>query len=253
MRLHRRQRKAGDVGVLDRRARRRSPRASPPSPVPRMIADVRTLAEARANDRRRALDRLDACATRARRIARDGADAVAASRSFLDERSHPGRRLAGAVARRRTSCTGRLLGRGDLGELALDAARGAARGTRGARDRATPSWSSMRRTSARASSSSRSASACASRMMSCAFLLRLLADLAAQLLRRDERLVDRLVALAERAQLLVEAARLRVEILIDARQPLELLGDLIAELVRRARDRSRAALCRTRSAERRAA
>ena len=68
-------------------------------------------------------------------------------------------------------------------------------------------------------------------MMSCAFLFRLLADLAAKLLRRDERVVDRLVALAKRAQLLVKAARLGVEILIDSRQALELLGDLLAELI----------------------
>ena len=61
--------------------------------------------------------------------------------------------------------------------------------------------------------------------------LRLLADLAAQLLRADERVVERLVALAKRAQLLVEALRLGVELLGLARQPLELLGHLLAELL----------------------
>ena len=89
----------------------------------------------------------------------------------------------------------------------------------------------MRRISAARLVDHSSASARASRRIELPFLLRLLADLAAQLLRGDERFVDRLVALAERAQLLVKAARLGVEILVDARQPLELLGHLLAKLI----------------------
>ena len=63
------------------------------------------------------------------------------------------------------------------------------------------------------------------------FLVRLLLDVCAQLLRGDERFVDGLVALAKCAKLLVESARLRVEILVQSRETLELFGDLIAELV----------------------
>src|SRR5205823_5117041 len=59
----------------------------------------------------------------------------------------------------------------------------------------------------------------------------LLADFTAQLLRRDQRIVQRLVALAERPQLLVKATRLRIEVLIDARQAFHLLGNLIPELI----------------------
>ena len=61
--------------------------------------------------------------------------------------------------------------------------------------------------------------------------LGLLADLATQLLRRHQRIVERLVALAECAQLLVKAPRLGVEILIDSGQTLHLLRDLIPELI----------------------
>src|SRR5262249_21978868 len=63
------------------------------------------------------------------------------------------------------------------------------------------------------------------------FLFGLLPDLVAQLLRGDQRVIDRLVSFTKRSELFVKPARLGVEILIDARQPLELLGDLIAELV----------------------
>src|SRR6185437_10218490 len=62
-------------------------------------------------------------------------------------------------------------------------------------------------------------------------LFGLLANLAAELLRRDERFVDRLVALAKGAELLVKAARFVVEVLVDAREPLQLFGHLVAELV----------------------
>jgi hypothetical protein len=61
--------------------------------------------------------------------------------------------------------------------------------------------------------------------------LGLLARVGAQLLRGDERVVQRAIALAERAQLLVEVARLLLQLLIDAHQPLELRGDLLAELL----------------------
>ena len=61
--------------------------------------------------------------------------------------------------------------------------------------------------------------------------LGLLANFGAQLLRGHERLVERLVALAERAQLLVESARLGVELLIHPRQTLELFRDLIPEVL----------------------
>jgi hypothetical protein len=50
-------------------------------------------------------------------------------------------------------------------------------------------------------------------------------------LRADQRIVERLVALAEGAELLVEPARLGVELLALAREALELVGDLLAELV----------------------
>ena len=61
--------------------------------------------------------------------------------------------------------------------------------------------------------------------------LRLLADLAAKLLRTDQRVVERLVALAERAELLVKSLLLRLELLSLARQALELLRHLLAELL----------------------
>src|SRR5262249_12854633 len=61
--------------------------------------------------------------------------------------------------------------------------------------------------------------------------VRLLADVAAQLLRRNQRLVDRLVTLAERAKLLVKSTSLGLELLIQARQSLQFLGHLVAELV----------------------
>src|SRR5262249_7616914 len=60
---------------------------------------------------------------------------------------------------------------------------------------------------------------------------RLFADLAAQLLRRYQRVVDRLVALTEGTELFVKTARFGVELLVDARQPLELFGHLLAELI----------------------
>src|SRR5690348_16011192 len=52
--------------------------------------------------------------------------------------------------------------------------------------------------------------------------LGLLARLLAHLLRGDERLVQRAIALAEGAELLVERARLLVEVLIDAREAFHL-------------------------------
>jgi hypothetical protein len=61
--------------------------------------------------------------------------------------------------------------------------------------------------------------------------LRLLANLTSKLLRRDQCVVQCLVTLAERAQLLVKASRLRIEILIDSREPLHLLGNLVPELI----------------------
>jgi hypothetical protein len=63
------------------------------------------------------------------------------------------------------------------------------------------------------------------------FALGLLADFAAQLLRADQGVVQRLVAVAKGLQLLVEAARFLVEFLIGARQSLDLLGDLFTKLV----------------------
>src|SRR5688500_12565654 len=63
------------------------------------------------------------------------------------------------------------------------------------------------------------------------FTLRLVADVRAQLLRCDERFVQRLVTLAECAELLVKAARLGVEILVDPAQPLHLFGNLVAKLL----------------------
>src|SRR5215831_10175350 len=63
------------------------------------------------------------------------------------------------------------------------------------------------------------------------FLVGLLADVAAELLRGDQCLVDRLVPLAERAELLVEALGFGLELLVEARQAFQLLGDLVAELV----------------------
>src|SRR5262249_8916644 len=63
------------------------------------------------------------------------------------------------------------------------------------------------------------------------FPLRLLTDFVAKLLRRNERLVDGFVALAKGPQLFVEAARLGLELLVDARQALQLFGHLLAELV----------------------
>ena len=62
-------------------------------------------------------------------------------------------------------------------------------------------------------------------------LVGLLADVAAELLRRDQCLVDRFVAFAERAELLVEAFCFGFELLVEARQAFQLLGDLVAELV----------------------
>jgi len=59
----------------------------------------------------------------------------------------------------------------------------------------------------------------------------LFARLRAQLLRRDQRVVQRLVTLAECAQLLVESLGLRLEFLVHAAQPFEFVGDWIAELV----------------------
>ena len=101
VRLDGRQRKAGNV------ARSRSPhcavdlRASPPSPVPRMIADVRPLVEARADRRGGALrpprtrepDSASSRAGEARRCARGG-------HSLTSDPIHAGRAV-GAVARRR--------------------------------------------------------------------------------------------------------------------------------------------------------
>ena len=83
--------------------------------------------------------------------------------------------------------------------------------------------------------------------------LRLLADLAAKLLRAHERVVQRLVALAERAELLVKALRLRLELLGLARQPLELLRDLRAELLHALGIVAAQRCGRSRSAARRAA
>src|SRR5215208_1573217 len=60
-----------------------------------------------------------------------------------------------------------------------------------------------------------------------------LAGLGAELLRGDQRLAQRLVPLAERAELLVEVARLLLEVLVHARQPLHLLGHALLELVDR--------------------
>ena len=77
----------------------------------------------------------------------------------------------------------------------------------------------------------RSPSACASRRISCASRSACSRTSPRSCCAADQRVVERLVALAERAQLLVEAPRLGVEILIDARQPLHLLGDLIPELI----------------------
>ena len=67
--------------------------------------------------------------------------------------------------------------------------------------------------------------------MSCASRSDLLADLAAELLGADERVVQRLVTLAEGPKLLVESLGLRLELLRLARQPLELLRDLLPELL----------------------
>src|SRR5581483_741902 len=61
--------------------------------------------------------------------------------------------------------------------------------------------------------------------------LRLLPDLRPELLRRDQRVVQRLVALAKDAKLLVEPPRPRLEILTLAREPLKLLGDLVPEIL----------------------
>jgi hypothetical protein len=61
--------------------------------------------------------------------------------------------------------------------------------------------------------------------------LGLLLGLVPELLRRDQRLVEGAVAIAERAQLLVEVAGLLVELLVQTRQTLELRGDLLTELL----------------------
>jgi len=63
------------------------------------------------------------------------------------------------------------------------------------------------------------------------FAVSLLADLGAELLRGHERVVERLVALTERAELLDEALRLLIEFLICPREPLDLGRHLIAKLV----------------------
>ena len=59
----------------------------------------------------------------------------------------------------------------------------------------------------------------------------LLARFGAQLLRGDERIIEGLVALTKRAQLFVKSLGLRLEFLVHARQPLQLIRDLVAELV----------------------
>ena len=183
-----------------------------------MIAASGRVAEARAHDRRRRFDDLER--VNGSRVVVRGASAAAAAsvarHSLTSDPIHAGD-AGDAVARRRRSGRRRLLGRGDLRQLALDqhahlreirAPRAIERrdlildaADFGARlvehplgFRARFAHDQLR------------------------LLLRLLADLAAQLLRRDERVVDRLVALAKRAQLLVEAARLRLEILVDARR-----------------------------------
>src|SRR5215213_1215247 len=63
------------------------------------------------------------------------------------------------------------------------------------------------------------------------FAVRLLADLRPELLRGYERVVERLVALTKRAELLDQALRLLVELLICPREPLDLGRHLIAKLV----------------------
>src|SRR5687768_9477638 len=63
------------------------------------------------------------------------------------------------------------------------------------------------------------------------FPLGLLADLRAKLLRRDQRVVQCLVALTEGAELLVESLRFRVELLVRPRQALELFRDAVPKLL----------------------
>src|SRR6476661_4638961 len=61
--------------------------------------------------------------------------------------------------------------------------------------------------------------------------IRLFTNLRPKLLRRDERVVERLVALAERAKLLHGPLRFLLELLIRAAEPLHFGRDLVAELV----------------------
>ena len=188
-------------------------RASPPSPVPRMIADVgRRARSARARRRRRVRSsRADAA-----RCVR-GRAATAPHRSFLarrDPRRHA--RVADAVAppaapapRRRCLLRGR-----DLGQLPLDHHAELREIVRAARARAPRAASCSCGSRARALLDDASrASARASRRMSCASRSACSRISPRSCCARDERVVDRLVALAKGAQLLVEALRLRVELL----------------------------------------
>ena len=61
--------------------------------------------------------------------------------------------------------------------------------------------------------------------------LRLRLDVGAQLLRTDQRFVERRIAIAKHLQLLVLVARLLLELLVGARQALQLSGHLLTELV----------------------
>jgi hypothetical protein len=61
--------------------------------------------------------------------------------------------------------------------------------------------------------------------------LRLFLGFLAQLLGRNESVVHSAIAFAKRAQLFVKRARFLIEILIDATQSFQFVGDLIAKLV----------------------
>ena len=116
VRLHRREREAGDVARTRSTACASISDASAPSPVPRMIATSGRAAEARAHGRRRALDRSTTRAMHGRRRRARVRGAVRCSRvhSLTSDPSQAGepsravargRGRAGATARRRSRPT----------------------------------------------------------------------------------------------------------------------------------------------------